>query len=75
MKFGDAKNPSSCPSFRSKFSMPEMMDTISPRTQRHDLKALSDRAATRFAFDTYRRLITMFGAPPWGSTASCSKRR
>ncbi|HEX2709419.1 MAG TPA: PEP/pyruvate-binding domain-containing protein, partial [Candidatus Deferrimicrobium sp.] len=68
MKFGDAKNPLLV-SVRSgsKFSMPGMMDTIlNLGLNDTTLKALADRAGDRFAFDTYRRLITMFGSTAMG---------
>jgi pyruvate,orthophosphate dikinase len=64
-KFGDAKNPLlvSCRS-GAKFSMPGMMDTILNI-------GLTDKVAegmvqatgnTRFVYDSYRRLIEMFGS-------------
>ncbi|MHB1025018.1 MAG: pyruvate, phosphate dikinase [Desulfobacteria bacterium] len=68
MKFGDAKNPLLV-SVRSgsKFSMPGMMDTIlNLGLNDTTLKALADKAGDRFAFDTYRRLITMFGSTAMG---------
>ncbi|MGZ8449921.1 MAG: pyruvate, phosphate dikinase [Candidatus Deferrimicrobiaceae bacterium] len=68
MKFGDAKNPLLV-SVRSgsKFSMPGMMDTIlNLGLNDTTLKALADKAGDRFAFDTYRRLITMFGTTAMG---------
>ncbi|RMG60356.1 MAG: pyruvate, phosphate dikinase [Deltaproteobacteria bacterium] len=62
-KFGDSKNPLLV-SVRSgaKFSMPGMMDTIlnlglNDRT----VKGLAERTGNeRFAYDSYRRFITMF---------------
>ncbi len=68
MAFGDAKAPLLV-SVRSgsKFSMPGMMDTIlNLGLNDTTLKALADRAGERFALDTYRRLITMFGATVMG---------
>ena len=68
MKFGDANNPLLV-SVRSgsKFSMPGMMDTIlNLGLNDTTLKALADKAGDRFAFDTYRRLITMFGSTAMG---------
>ena len=68
MKFGDANNPLLV-SVRSgsKFSMPGMMDTIlNLGLNDTTLKALADRAGDRFAFDTYWRLITMFGSTAMG---------
>jgi len=68
MRFGDAKNPLLV-SVRSgsKFSMPGMMDTIlNLGLNDTTLKALAARAGDRFAFDTYRRLITMFGSTVMG---------
>jgi pyruvate,orthophosphate dikinase len=68
MKFGDAKNPLLV-SVRSgsKFSMPGMMDTIlNLGLNDTTLKALAAKAGDRFAYDTYRRLITMFGSTVMG---------
>jgi pyruvate, orthophosphate dikinase len=68
MKFGDAKNPLLV-SVRSgsKFSMPGMMDTIlNLGLNDTTLKALAEKAGERFAYDTYRRLITMFGSTVMG---------
>lgn len=64
-KFGDPKNPLLV-SVRSgaKFSMPGMMDTVLNLGLNDDtLKGLLDKTKNeRFAFDTYRRFITMFGS-------------
>jgi pyruvate,orthophosphate dikinase len=69
MKFGDAKNPLLL-SVRSgsKFSMPGMMDTVlNLGLNDTTLTALVERTGNeRFAYDTYRRLITMFGATVMG---------
>jgi pyruvate,orthophosphate dikinase len=69
MKFGDAKNPLLL-SVRSgsKFSMPGMMDTVlNLGLNDTTLKALVEKTGNeRFAYDTYRRLITMFGATVMG---------
>ncbi len=69
MTFGDAKNPLLV-SVRSgsKFSMPGMMDTIlnlglNDRTLSGLVKKTGNE---RFALDTYRRLITMFGTTVMG---------
>ena len=68
-KFGDAKNPLLL-SVRSgsKFSMPGMMDTVlNLGLNDTTLKALVEKTGNeRFAYDTYRRLITMFGATVMG---------
>ena len=68
-KFGDAKNPLLL-SVRSgsKFSMPGMMDTVlNLGLNDTTLKALVERTGNeRFAYDTYRRLITMFGSTVMG---------
>lgn len=62
-KFGDPSNPLLV-SVRSgaRMSMPGMMDTVlnvglNPET----LQALADQAGERFGYDSYRRLISMFG--------------
>ncbi len=64
-KFGDAKNPLLV-SVRSgaKFSMPGMMDTVLNLGLNEDtLKGLINKTKNeRFAYDTYRRFITMFGS-------------
>ncbi|MGZ8429807.1 MAG: pyruvate, phosphate dikinase [Candidatus Deferrimicrobiaceae bacterium] len=69
MKFGDAKNPLLL-SVRSgsKFSMPGMMDTVlNLGLNDTTLTALVKKTGNeRFAYDTYRRLITMFGATVMG---------
>lgn len=68
-KLGDAKNPLLL-SVRSgsKFSMPGMMDTVlNLGLNDTTLKALAVRTGNeRFALDTYRRLITMFGSTVMG---------
>ncbi len=69
MRFGDAKNPLLL-SVRSgsKFSMPGMMDTVlNLGLNDTTLAALVEKTGNeRFAYDTYRRLITMFGATVMG---------
>ncbi len=64
-KFGDAKNPLLV-SVRSgaKFSMPGMMDTVlNLGLNDETLKGLINKTKNeRFAYDTYRRFITMFGS-------------
>lgn len=64
-KFGDPKNPLLV-SVRSgaKFSMPGMMDTVlNLGLNDETLKGLIDKTNNeRFAYDTYRRFITMFGS-------------
>jgi pyruvate,orthophosphate dikinase len=46
----------------AKFSMPGMMDTIlNLGLNDKSVEALAKRADTRFAYDSYRRLIQMFG--------------
>ncbi len=64
-KFGDPKNPLLV-SVRSgaKFSMPGMMDTVlNLGLNDETLKGLIDKSKNeRFAYDTYRRFITMFGS-------------
>ena len=69
MKFGDAKSPLLL-SVRSgsKFSMPGMMDTVlNLGLNDTTLTALVEKTGNeRFAYDTYRRLITMFGATVMG---------
>ncbi len=68
-KLGDAKNPLLL-SVRSgsKFSMPGMMDTVlNLGLNDTTMKALVQRTGNeRFALDTYRRLITMFGSTVMG---------
>ncbi|UCF88661.1 MAG: pyruvate, phosphate dikinase [bacterium] len=68
-KLGDAKNPLLL-SVRSgsRFSMPGMMDTVlNLGLNDTTLKALAERTGNeRFALDTYRRLITMFGSTVMG---------
>ncbi|MDF1526466.1 MAG: pyruvate, phosphate dikinase [bacterium] len=68
-KLGDAKNPLLL-SVRSgsKFSMPGMMDTVlNLGLNDTTLKALAQKTGNeRFALDTYRRLITMFGSTVMG---------
>jgi pyruvate,orthophosphate dikinase len=68
-KFGDSKNPLlvSCRS-GAKFSMPGMMDTVlniglNDDTVRGMIEATGD---PRFVYDSYRRLIQMFGAVVMG---------
>ena len=68
-KFGDAKNPLlvSCRS-GAKFSMPGMMDTVlniglNEQTVRGMIEATGD---PRFVYDSYRRLIQMFGSVVMG---------
>ena len=69
MRFGDAKNPLLV-SVRSgsKFSMPGMMDTVlNLGLNDTTLAALVEKTGNeRFAYDTYRRLITMYGATVMG---------
>ena len=69
MKFGGAKNPLLL-SVRSgsKFSMPGMMDTVlNLGMNETTMKALQEKTGNeRFVLDTYRRLITMFGATVMG---------
>jgi len=68
-KFGDAKTPLLL-SVRSgsKFSMPGMMDTVlNLGLNDTTLTALVEKTGNeRFALDTYRRLITMFGSTVMG---------
>src|ERR1700745_1634986 len=62
-KLGQGDNPLLV-SVRSgaKFSMPGMMDTIlNLGLNDKSVEALAKRADTRFAYDSYRRLIQMFG--------------
>ncbi len=68
-KFGDTKNPLliSCRS-GAKFSMPGMMDTVlniglNDKTAKSMTELTNDE---RFVFDSYRRLIQMFGAVVMG---------
>ena len=68
-KFGDPKNPLlvSCRS-GAKFSMPGMMDTVlniglNEETVQGMIEATSD---PRFVYDSYRRLIQMFGSVVMG---------
>lgn len=68
-KFGDPKNPLlvSCRS-GAKFSMPGMMDTVlniglNEETVQGLIEATSD---PRFVYDSYRRLIQMFGSVVMG---------
>ncbi len=65
MKFGDSTNPLLV-SVRSgaKFSMPGMMDTVlNLGLNETTMKALINKTANeRFAYDAYRRFITMFGS-------------
>lgn len=65
MKFGDPVNPLLV-SVRSgaKFSMPGMMDTVlNLGLNEATIKALIRKTGNeRFAYDTYRRFITMFGS-------------
>ena len=68
-KFGDGKNPLlvSCRS-GAKFSMPGMMDTVlniglNEETVKGMIKATGD---PRFVYDSYRRLIQMFGSVVMG---------
>jgi pyruvate,orthophosphate dikinase len=64
-KFGDPKNPLLV-SVRSgaKFSMPGMMDTVlNLGLNDETLKGLINKTKNeKFAYDTYRRFITMFGS-------------
>ncbi|NOT05458.1 MAG: pyruvate, phosphate dikinase [Anaerolineales bacterium] len=64
-KFGDAKNPLlvSCRS-GAKFSMPGMMDTILNigLTDKVAEGMVAATGNTRFVYDSYRRLIEMFGS-------------
>ena len=68
-KLGDANNPLLL-SVRSgsKFSMPGMMDTVlNLGLNDTTLQALIKKSGNeRFAYDTYRRLITMFGTTVMG---------
>jgi len=68
-RLGDPKNPLLL-SVRSgsKFSMPGMMDTVlNLGLNDTTLKALAAKTGNeRFALDTYRRLITMFGSTVMG---------
>jgi len=68
-KLGDARDPLLL-SVRSgsKFSMPGMMDTVlNLGLNETTLKALAEKTGNeRFALDTYRRLITMFGSTVMG---------
>ena len=68
-KLGDSKEPLLL-SVRSgsKFSMPGMMDTVlNLGLNDTTLKALINKTGNeRFAYDTYRRLITMFGSTVMG---------
>ena len=62
-KLGQGENPLLV-SVRSgaKFSMPGMMDTIlNLGLNDQSVEALAKRAGARFAYDSYRRLIQMFG--------------
>jgi pyruvate,orthophosphate dikinase len=68
-KFGDEKNPLlvSCRS-GAKFSMPGMMDTVlniglNDKTLKGMIKLTGDN---RFVYDSYRRLIQMFGSVVMG---------
>ena len=68
-KFGDAKNPLlvSCRS-GGKFSMPGMMDTVlniglNEETLKGMIKLTRDE---RFVYDSYRRLVQMFGSVVMG---------
>lgn len=65
MKFGDAENPLLV-SVRSgaKYSMPGMMDTVlNLGLNETTLNALIKKTSNeRFAYDAYRRFITMFGS-------------
>ena len=69
MKLGDSKNPLLL-SVRSgaKFSMPGMMDTVlNLGLNETTLKALIKKTDNeRFALDTFRRLISMFGSTVMG---------
>jgi len=64
-KFGDSKNPLllSCRS-GAKFSMPGMMDTVlNIGLTDESAKGLAELAGDeRFVYDSYRRLVEMFGA-------------
>jgi len=63
-KLGQGENPLRV-SVRSgaKFSMPGMMDTIlNLGLNDRSVEALAKRAGARFAYDSYRRLIQMFGS-------------
>ncbi|MFV1957443.1 MAG: PEP/pyruvate-binding domain-containing protein, partial [bacterium] len=69
MKLGDSVNPLLL-SVRSgsKFSMPGMMDTVlNLGLNEKTLKAIIKKTENeRFAYDTYRRLISMFGSTVMG---------
>jgi len=75
-KFGSPKTPLLL-SVRSgsKFSMPGMMDTVlNLGLNDATMKALVEKTGNeRFALDTYRRLITMFGATVMGSSGRIRK--
>ncbi|MBP9144525.1 MAG: pyruvate, phosphate dikinase [Thermoanaerobaculia bacterium] len=64
-RFGDAANPLlvSCRS-GARFSMPGMMDTVLNIGLNDDVAAGLERLTgdARFAFDSYRRLVQMFGS-------------
>jgi len=69
-KFGDPKNPLllSCRS-GAKFSMPGMMDTVLDIGLNHDVAAelAVSSGDPHFAYDSYRRLIQMFGSVVLGN--------
>ena len=69
-KFGDPKNPLllSCRS-GAKFSMPGMMDTVLDIGLNHEVAAeLAETSGDpHFAYDSYRRLIQMFGSVVLGN--------
>ncbi|MDJ0924537.1 MAG: pyruvate, phosphate dikinase, partial [Acidimicrobiia bacterium] len=69
-KFGDPKDPLllSCRS-GAKFSMPGMMDTVLDIGLNHEVAAeLAETSGDpHFAYDSYRRLIQMFGAVVLGN--------
>jgi pyruvate,orthophosphate dikinase len=69
-KFGDPKNPLlvSCRS-GAKFSMPGMMDTVLDIGLNHEVAAELAAASgdPHFAYDSYRRLVQMFGSVVLGN--------
>jgi len=76
-KLGDSRNPLLL-SVRSgsRFSMPGMMDTVlNLGLNDTTLKALAEKTGNeRFALDTYRRLITMFGSTVMGVDRNAFER-
>ena len=69
-KFGDPKNPLllSCRS-GAKFSMPGMMDTVLDIGLNHEVaeELAASSGDAHFAYDSYRRLIQMFGSVVLGN--------